>query len=316
MDLSTNTQPASVRLTAAILYMLTAASLVVFNKVALSTYSFPYPNLMVLGQLCFSLVMLLVLKSFRMIEMEKINRKTLLQTLPLSLTFVVFLVWGMISLRGVNIAMYTALRRATLIFIMALDYILQSKISSSRVILTVGLMMLGALVAAIRDLEFDARAYGNLFFYNFLTALYLVLIQKTKNQTRLSTYGLMYYNNIVCIPCLALFCLWSDDLRNVQEFEYIYHFGFQIAMLGSMTLAFVLNYSIFWNTSVNSPLTQSVCGQMKDVLTIIIGIAAVDTVPFDPINALGIIISFIGSGLYAQVKYLEAFENYKKTLPS
>jgi hypothetical protein len=45
-------------------------------------------------------------------------------TLPLSLTFVLFLVMGMVSLRGVNIAMYTALRRLTLVFVMGLDYIM------------------------------------------------------------------------------------------------------------------------------------------------------------------------------------------------
>ncbi|KNC85022.1 hypothetical protein, variant [Sphaeroforma arctica JP610] len=265
-------------------------------------------------QLVFSLAMLLVLKKARVIEMENFSQQILWQTLPLSLTFIVFLVWGMISLRGVNIAMYTALRRATLIFIMGLDYILQGKVASKQVMGCVGVMMFGAFVAAIRDLEFDAAAYGNLFFYNFLTALYLVLIQKVKQQTRLSTWGLMYYNNVVCIPCLTLLCLFLGEFSAVQEFDSLDDFGFQISMLGSMTLAFVLNYSIFWNTAVNSPLTQSVCGQLKDVLTIIIGVVALESVPFDPVSALGIVISFAGSGLYAKVKYDEGQEE-KKRLP-
>lgn len=66
---------------------------------------------------------------------------------------------------------------------------------------------LGAFVAAIRDLEFDVYAYANVMVYNVLTALYLVLISRTKANTGLSTFGMMQYNNIVCIPALAALCI-------------------------------------------------------------------------------------------------------------
>lgn len=48
--------------------------------------------------------------------------------------------------------------------------------------------------------------------------------------------------------------------------------------------------------------------QLKDVLTVAIGVVFVDTVAFEPLNALGIVISFAGSGLYAYAKYIEALE--------
>jgi hypothetical protein len=46
-------------------------------------------------------------------------------------------------------------------------------------------------------------------------------------------------------------------------FSYLFFFSVQVALVASSLLAFVLNYSIFWNTAVNSALTQTVSGQAK-----------------------------------------------------
>lgn len=48
---------------------------------------------------------------------------------------------------------------------------------------------------------------------------------------------------------------------------------------------------------------------MKDVLTVIFGVLFVDTVAFDLINALGILVSFGGSAMYAKAKYDEALDS-------
>ena len=65
----------------------------------------------------------------------------------------------------------------------------------------------------MRDLEFDAIAYANVFVYNILTALYLVLISKTKARTGLNTFEMMNYNSLVCIPLLLALSLWDGSLR-------------------------------------------------------------------------------------------------------
>jgi hypothetical protein len=75
-------------------------------------------------------------------------------------------------------------------------------------------------VAAVRDLEFDAYAYGNVLAYNMLTALYLVLISRTKASTKLSTFGMMQYNNLVCIPALAGLCLVDGSFAYVRTPRY------------------------------------------------------------------------------------------------
>ena len=46
---------------------------------------------------------------------------------------------------------------------------------------------------------------------------------------------------------------------------------FHLALLASSILAFILNYAIFANTAMNSALTQTVSGQAKDLIVILVG---------------------------------------------
>ena len=71
-------------------------------------------------------------------------------------------------------------------------------------------------------------------------------------------------------------------------------------------LAFVLNYAIFWNTSANSALTQTVSGQLKDIGTVLLGYIAFPPDQVSLFNVLGVLLGFGGSLGYAFVKYREA----------
>ena len=96
--------------------------------------------------------------------------------LLLGLTFILYMVFGMIAMKVVNIPMYTTLRRTTVVFVMALEWFIARKTSSLSIKVSVGMMIAGAMVAGIHDLNFDLLAYVIVVIYNLCTALYLVLI--------------------------------------------------------------------------------------------------------------------------------------------
>ena len=52
---------------------------------------------------------------------EMVSWHTLYHTLPLAMAYLVYMVLGMSSLRGVNLAMYTTLRRTTAAFTMVAE---------------------------------------------------------------------------------------------------------------------------------------------------------------------------------------------------
>ncbi|CAN7070117.1 unnamed protein product [Brassica oleracea var. botrytis] len=122
------------------------------------------------------------------------------------------------------------------------------------------------------------------------------------------------------------------DLEKTINFPHLFSHGFMVVLLCSCVLAFLLNYIIFLNTTLNSALTQTICGNMKvgftDLFTVGLGWMIYGGLPFRPgiilhlsiysfdpkiaylqfatisMNVIGQLLGFFGSGLYAYYKII------------
>lgn len=300
---------------AAISYMTCAVLLVLFNKAALSSYNFPCANVITLFQMICSYSFLYVMIhwkviSFNVADMSSavdnpltlVPLKTLIHTLPLSLTYLLYMLVSMESVRGVNVPMYTTLRRTTVVFTMVMEYFLARQRYTSSVVGSVGLIVLGAFVAGARDLSFDAYGYAVVFLANITTAIYLATIARIGKSSGLNSFGLMWCNGFVCGPILLVWTYLRGDLEVTFNFPQLLSPGFLLVLFFSCVLAFFLNYSIFLNTTLNSAVTQTICGNLKDFFTIGLGWVIFGGLPFDSLNVIGQILGFVGSGLYAYYK--------------
>eukprot|EP01087_Luapelamoeba_hula_P021530 TRINITY_DN7551_c0_g1_i1.p1 TRINITY_DN7551_c0_g1~~TRINITY_DN7551_c0_g1_i1.p1 ORF type:complete len:347 (-),score=59.67 TRINITY_DN7551_c0_g1_i1:67-1107(-) len=319
---------------AACSYMLSSVALIFFNKAAVSVYHFPHLNVITLIQLSFSSLLLFVLKSRSMVrffkpaiqspegivmsslsteiedEREKllVSVPTMRKTLWLSMSYMVYLVLGMFALQAVSIPMYTTLRRVSTFFVMLIEYMILGTRNTSSVQAAVGVMVLGALIAGADSFESDYIAYLIVMLYNLATAIYIVLIGKLARQTNLSNWGLSFYNAITCGPVVLLLTIATGELQTCYEERDVWlnNSGFLVSTLGSTVLAFALNFTIFWNTSCNSPLTQSVTGQFKDIATVVVGVALFgDNLVQEPLKLVGVVLGFSASVGYAYAKYTQ-----------
>ncbi|KAF8407146.1 hypothetical protein HHK36_006272 [Tetracentron sinense] len=297
---------------AAISYMACAVLLIMFNKAALSSYNFPCANVITLFQMICSCSFLYAMRRRKIISFMVddpwsttfnsgilIPLKTLIHTLPLSLSYLLYMLATMESVRGVNVPMYTTLRRTTVVFTMIVEYLLAGQKYSSSVVGSVGLIVLGAFIAGARDLSFDSYGYAVVFISNITTAIYLATIARIGKSSGLNTFGLMWCNGIICGPILLFWTFIRGDLEMTMNFPHLSSPGFQAVMLLSCIMAFFLNYSIFLNTTLNSALTQTMCGNLKDLFTIGLGWLLFGGLPFDFLNIIGQLLGFLGSGLYA-----------------
>ncbi|XP_061341004.1 UDP-N-acetylglucosamine transporter UGNT1-like isoform X2 [Gastrolobium bilobum] len=302
---------------AAIAYMSCAVLLVMFNKAALSSYDFPSANVITLLQMACSCCFLCILRRWRIISFTAgesviigdnstkfVPLKTLKHTLPLAGAYLLYMLVTMESVRGVNVPMYTTLRRTTVVFTMLVEYMLMGQRYTPHVIFSVGLIVFGAFIAGVRDFSFDAYGYAIVFLSNITTAIYLATIARVGKTSGLNTFGLMWCNGIICGPLLLIWTLVWGDLKMTINFPYLLSPGFIVILLFSCILAFFLNYSIFLNTTLNSALTQTICGNLKDVFTIGFGWIIFGGLPFDFWNVAGQFLGFVGSGLYAYYKLI------------
>ncbi|KAM1664354.1 hypothetical protein ACFXTN_039889 [Malus domestica] len=276
---------------AAISYMACAVLLVMFNKAALSSYKFPSANVITLFQMICSCGFLYTLRRWNMISF----------TVG---AYLMYMLASMESVRGVNVPMYTTLRRTTVVFTMVMEYILAGQRYTSPIVRSVGVIVLGAFVAGSRDLSFDAYGYGVVFLSNITTAVYLATIARIGKSSGLNSFGLMWCNGFICGPVLLFLTFIRGDLKATIDFPYLLSPGFMAVLLCSCILAFFLNYSIFLNTTLNSALTQTICGNLKDFFTIGLGWMLFGGLPFDILNVIGQFLGFLGSGLYAYYKLI------------
>ncbi|CAN1786793.1 UDP-N-acetylglucosamine transporter UGNT1 [Linum perenne] len=275
-------------------YMATAVLLVMFNKAALSSYGFPYANVITLFQEPSYL-------TSNPVKLVPLN--TLARTVPLALSYLLYMLVTMESVRAINVPMYTTIRRTTVAFTMLVEYLLTGKKHSVPVIGSVGIIILGALIAGARDLSFDPYSYGVVFAANICTAIYLASIARIGKSSGLNSFGLMWCNGVICLPALLIWTSVSGDIGALRNFPYLLFPGFQVVSLLSCILAFLINYFVvFLNTTINSALTQTICGNLKDVFTIGLGWMLFGGLPFDMMNLVGQTLGFLGSLLYAYSK--------------
>ncbi|KAH9760633.1 UDP-N-acetylglucosamine transporter UGNT1 [Citrus sinensis] len=278
---------------AAISYMACAVLLVMFNKAALSSYNFPCANVITLLQMISSCSFLYFLRRWKIINFTMgdslmtsdssstfVPLKTLMHTLPLAVAYLLYMVVSVESVRGVNVPMYTTLRRTTVAFTMIMEYFLAGQKYTPPVVGSVGLIILGAFVAGARDLSFDFFGYAVVFLANITTAIYLATIARIGKSSGLNSFGLMWCNGVICGPLLLLWTFLRGDLETTINFPYLLSPGF----LSLLTLFLkTAGISIFLNTTLNSAVTQTICGNLK-------------------LNVFGQLLGFLGSGLYAYYK--------------
>lgn len=182
--------------------------------------------------------------------------------------------------------------------------------SSNKVKIAVATMIFGALVAASNDLAFDAKAYSLVFVNDVTTALFGVTLKKQLGgKNSIGKIPLLFYNSMFSIPLLGglMLTVQSDQFYRLQDFNGWYEDGFYTVFFLSIMMGSVLNYSIFLCTSVNSALTTTIVGCIKNVLIAylgVLGFVGKDYI-FSWPNVIGLNISIFGGFFYAYVKFKE-----------
>lgn len=101
---------------------------------------------------------------------------------------------------------------------------------------------------------------------------YTVFIARVRTATGLDVLSLLYYNTVITTPFLFVYCFLSGELSEAMSFKHAGDPAFQAMFVASMFLAFLLNWTTFRNTTINSPMTQTVVGQVKNFIAFIMSL--------------------------------------------
>lgn len=301
------------KISAAGAYALSSVAIQVANKLVLTTYSFPSAIMVALSQCVFAVVALSVSKTLGLIDYPDPSLETLRAVMPLPLIQVFNVGFGLFGTKAVSIPMFTALRRSSILMTLLAEIYILHDPASFRVKLSVFLLCVGSLVAALNDLSFNMAGYVAITLSAVATTGYGVVSKiKLTGPNKRSKWELLWYNSAVSIPFFAATIYGRHQVTGIVNFADWHDALFLLFFALSTCLGFLLNFFILFNTQVNGPLATTIVGSAKNVLTTYLGMLGIggDYV-FTWLNFFGINLSMAGALLYSAAKFTDK-QNKKK----
>lgn len=269
-----------------------------------------------LSQLCVSVVALTILRIAGIVTIPKRSLRELSFLIFPAIFFIANVTVGLLALKLVNIPMFSAFRRLSVLNVMFLEWFVLGKTASQRMLATIFVMVVGSFLAGLGDLAFDPVGYCLVFLNNFITAANLVYIKKASVLVSLNALPLFYYVSLISLPVVLIISVLSGELRlaiaEISSRPDLQTVSFAVALSLSAGSAFLINFFTNLCTQLTSPLTTAITGQMKNILQTILGIFAFGYV-VTALNLFGLAIALLGSLAFARYKYEDAKKSKKLT---
>ncbi|XP_004601859.1 UDP-N-acetylglucosamine/UDP-glucose/GDP-mannose transporter [Sorex araneus] len=299
-------EPGSARLPSRPAQLLSALSyatcsflLVLVNKVLLTTYGFPSPIFLGIGQMAVTITILYMSKLNKIIHFPDFDKKIPIKLFPLPLLYVGNHISGLSSTSKLSLPMFTVLRKFTIPLTLLLETIILGKQFSLNIIISVFAIILGAFIAAGSDLAFNLEGYIFVFLNDIFTAANGVYTKQKMDPKELGKYGVLFYNACFMIIPTLIISISTGDLQQATEFNQWKNILFIIQFLLSCFLGFLLMYSTALCSYYNSALTTAVIGAIKNVSIAYIGMLVGGDYVFSVLNFVGLNICMAGGLRYS-----------------
>jgi len=287
----------------AVFYGVSSFMIMVVNKRVLTVYSFPSFQVLGIGQMLATILILSVGKSLKIITFPELSTDTFRKIWPLPLMYLGNMVFGLGGTQHLSLPMMTVLRRFSILMTMIGEFYVLKVRPSNSIQFSVYLMIFGSVVAASNDLAFNLRGYTYVLLNDFFTAGNGVLMKKKLESKDLGKYGLMYYNSLFMLLPASIFAIQTGDITRAYEFEGWSNPWFTFQFLLSCFFGFILIFSTVLCTSHNSALTTTIIGCLKNILITYMGMFIGGDYQYSLINFLGLNLSVFGSLVYTKVTF-------------
>jgi GDP-mannose transporter len=223
---------------------------------------------------------------------------------PVNILFCLMLFTGMASLQYNSVPMVTIFKNITNIVVTIGDYYCFGTTAGSLVILAFAVMLSGAVAAAWNDIEMSALGVFWMAMNCVSTAGYILYMKFATKNVKLSKFGMVFYNNVLCsvflLPCAIVMgqvtiFLKTPAIHTTDYFLKNFFAGF---------VGFFLNFASLTCVAATGPTTYAIVGSLNKVPVAILGYILFDNV-ITTQTWFFIAISMSGGFLYSYAKIME-----------
>eukprot|EP01112_Ceratiomyxa_fruticulosa_P016503 TRINITY_DN4998_c0_g1_i1.p1 TRINITY_DN4998_c0_g1~~TRINITY_DN4998_c0_g1_i1.p1 ORF type:complete len:337 (+),score=54.27 TRINITY_DN4998_c0_g1_i1:140-1150(+) len=297
--------PYSVSIISCVCYATCSVLMTLTTKSLLSSYKFNFPITILVYQHLFTLLLLNVFRRWGLIQFEEMSWNRAQKWLPVNILFASMILSGSYTLKFLSVPMVTVFKNLTTVIITLGDNFLFGQPLSAGILSSIFLMFLGSFVASINDLEFTMVGYFWMAINCLLSAAYVLYMRHAMKGTKLSEFGMVYYNNSLSLPFLLPLLLYTENsiITDMKEYPYLYNFGFIALALFSGLNSFGISLTSLWTVKTTSPTTYSIVGALNKIPLAILGILIFHT-KLKIMGYISVFIGFWGGVFYFWVKKL------------
>ncbi|KAL3530860.1 hypothetical protein ACH5RR_010182 [Cinchona calisaya] len=289
-------------------YCISSCSMILLNKIVLSSYAFHAGISLMFYQNFISAVVVVVLGLCGTVSVEKLSWKLIKVWIPVNLIFIGMLVSGMYSLKYINIAMVTILKNMTNILTAIGEFYLFRKRQNHKVWTAMFLMIISAISGGITDLSFDTTGYAWQILNCILTASYSLTLRRVMDKAKqltksgsLNEVSMVLLNNSLSLPFAIFLILVFDEWDYVINADVIGMPMFWVVVTASGLLGLAISFSSMWFLNQTTPTTYSLVGSLNKIPISIAGII-IFRVPVSLPNFFSILFGLFAGIFFARAK--------------
>jgi len=215
---------------------------------------------------------------------------------------------GFSASNHMNLAMFSALRRVSVLMTLVAQWYLSKKTFSFSIVASVNVMVVGSLLAMVHDKTFELKGYILVMLHNVLTTASQIA-SKSAMDNGLDKECLLFYSEMSAALVSLTFCL--SDNHSVIDFENWSQLHFVVLFVLSTILTPLVHYSTWWVLEKNSPLTLAMTTSIKSgVMCLMVCLGLFDqTYKWSLFNFMGLQLSTVASLFYVYTEHTHSKEN-------
>jgi len=291
--------PARTKVAYLSIYFLLNVSLTIYNKAVLGKFAYPWLlTALHTGSASIGCYILMLQGAF---TLTKLSRRENFTLIVFSFLFTINIAISNVSLAMVSIPFHQIMRSTCPVFTVLIYRLRYKRTYSTMTYLSLIPIVIGVGFATYGDYYFTGAGF-------LLTLLGVVLASiKTVATNRvmtgplaLSPLEVLFRMSPLALIQSLIYAHLTGELASLLPFPFPTQ-TILLALAGNGLLAFLLNISSFSTNKNAGALTMTVCGNVKQCLTILLGIA-IFGVEVGWLNGVGMVGALAGAGWYSAVE--------------